>query len=299
MPALNRRDFLTAAAVTASAIALGKPVFAAEPAQESLRWPVCTFVKYLQTLSFEELARSISDMGFQGIEATVRTAGQILPDEATDKLPQLVEALKAHQLEVTIMASSINRADGPWAEEVLRIASKLGIKRYRMDYYRYDLKKPVAPQLRELKAVAKDLAALNQDLGIQGIYQNHAGANYVGATLWDLHFLLEDIPREQIGIAYDTQHTAVECGQSWPTVWNLVQPHLAAIYVKNARWIGRKPEGIPLGDEGVVDPRIFKMIKDSNFQGPISLHVEYLPKGNIAENLAAIRQDFGSLKDSL
>jgi len=297
MPGFNRRKFLIAA-LAASSAWKAIPLSAA-PEENIPRWPVCLFVKFLQSMSDDDLARTASQMGFQGIEATVRKGGQIAPERVEEELPKLVQALKAQQQEIQIMASNVNRADAPLAEKVLRIAADLGIKRYRMDYYRYDLKKPVEAQLRELKPVVKDLAALNRELGIQGIYQNHAGAGYVGASIWDLHFLLEDIPREQIGIAYDTRHSTVEAGQSWPVLWNLVQPHLAAVYVKNARWEGRIPKDIPLHEAGTVDPAIFTMLKKSDFHGPVSLHVEYLPKGNLQENLAAIKKDFQTLQEAL
>jgi sugar phosphate isomerase/epimerase len=291
---LSRRTFLSAAALAGVRMAW---TGAAQAALSNGRFPACAFVKYLQSLSFDELAEAISGLGFDGIEATVRTKGQIEPERAADELPRLVEALKKKSLEITIMASSINRADQPLTEKVLKTAAGLGIKRYRMDYYKYDLAKPVAQQLADFKPMAKDLAALNKQLGIQAIYQNHAGAQYAGAALWDLHLLLEDIPKEQIGIAYDIRHATVEGGKTWPVTWNLVQPHLAAVYIKNARWEGRKLDDGPLGmEQGVVDPVFFKMLAASSFSGPISLHVEYLEQSTAAENLAAIKTDWASLK---
>jgi sugar phosphate isomerase/epimerase len=39
---------------------------------------------------------------------------------------------------------------------------------------------------------------------------------------------------------------------------------------------------------GRVDPEFFSMLKRSDFSGPISVHVEYLPKASVEENLAAL-----------
>jgi len=64
----------------------------------------------------------------------------------------------------------------------LRTAAKLGIKRYRTDWWSYDLKKPIWPQVEALRPVAKELAALNRAVGITGLYQNHAGYQRVGAS---------------------------------------------------------------------------------------------------------------------
>ena len=55
---------------------------------------ICAFVKFVQTLSYDELAERIAELGFDGIEATIRTKGQIEPERAADELPALVEALR-------------------------------------------------------------------------------------------------------------------------------------------------------------------------------------------------------------
>jgi hypothetical protein len=72
------------------------------------------------------------------------------------------------------------------------------------------------------------------------------------------------------------------------------------VYIKNAHWDGRQLEDGPLADpKGVVDLNFFKMLKKSDFNGPVSLHVEYLERAGVAENIAAIRADFGTLKTLL
>lgn len=298
---LSRRSFLAGTAACAGASLLGSGrLLSAVGGANNGRYPICVFVKYLQSLSFDELAETVSGLGFDGIEATVRPKGQILPEHAEEELPRLVDALKKRNLDIMIMTSGISRADDPLTPKVLRTAAALGIKKYRMDYYRYDLNKPVAKQLEALKPVVKDLAALNRELGIQAVYQNHAGAPYVGASIWDIHELLEDIPKEEIGIAFDIRHATVEGGKAWPVSWNLVQPHLGAVYIKDAKWDGRTLIDGPLGDEkGVVDPAFFQLLKKSDFPGPISLHVEYLDDGTVPEQVAAIRRDFATLKGLL
>lgn len=290
----TRRDFLRASATTAVLAGLTRGSLRAAEKSQSPR-TYCVFVKYLQTLSFDELADRVAEMGFQGIEATVRRKGQIEPEQAADRLPELVDALRARNLDISVMTSSINRADDRWTEPVLRTAAQLGVKQYRMDYYKYDLKQPVADQLASYAPMVRELAALNREIGIRAVYQNHAGPQYVGSTLWDLHWLLKDIPREEIGSAFDIRHAVMEAGLSWPVLFNLMQSHLAAVFVKDAAWQGRELKQFPVG-EGAVPPQFYQQLRKSDFNGPISLHVEYLPQGSPAENLAAIRRDFASLK---
>jgi hypothetical protein len=48
-----------------------------------------------------------------------------------------------------------------------------------------------------------------------------------------------------------------------------------------------------------VDPRFFEQLDDEDFGGPFSLHVEYLPEANVAENLEALQSDLTSLRSLL
>lgn len=257
--------------------------------------PVCAFVKFLQEMSFEELAATIKRLGFDGIEGTVRPRGHVPPERVEEDLPKLMQALRTHDVDMTIMASGINRADDPLSEKTLRLASKLGIKRYRMSYYKYDLKKSVIDQIASFKSMAKELAALNRELGMQAIYQNHAGDRYLGGTIWDLRELLKGIPRDQMAVGFDMRHAKAEGGMSWPVYWNVIQPHVGAVYVKDFRWEGGNLVNVPLG-EGWVDDRFFTPERLNGFEGPISLHVEYLQGAGLKPNTDALEKDLATLR---
>lgn len=238
--------------------------------------PVCAFAKHLQWLSFDELADYLAEHDFDGIEATVRKGGQVEPENVERDLPRLVEALKGRDRRVLIMTTDISDARDPLAQRVLKTAAGLGVPYYRMGYYRYSLDQAIIPQLEAFRDTARRLAEFNAAVGITGLYQNHAGARYVGASVWDLHRLLEGGPAEQIGVAFDVRHATVEGGQTWPVLWRLVRSQTRAIYVKDFQWDGRNPRNVPLG-EGQVDPALLKTIRDEVSAGtPVSLHMEYI-----------------------
>src|SRR6185295_3833735 len=182
----NRRQFiksLTAATLTASALSPCSLLAAGK----SGPWKFCAFEKPLLCLSFDEVADVMAEAGFQGIEAAVRPGGHVLPERVEEDLPKFLEALKKRGLEITILTSGINSTSKEQhAEKVLRTAAKLGIQRYRMLWWKYDLKKPIWPQVEAIRPVLKDLVALNREVGISGLYQNHAGAEMLGASLWDI-----------------------------------------------------------------------------------------------------------------
>jgi sugar phosphate isomerase/epimerase len=206
----------------------------------------------------------------------------------------LVEALKKNGLEILVMATSIARVDQPHAEDTLRTAAALGIKIYRLAGMRYDLKKPILPQLDAIRPQLAELAALNRELGITAVYQNHAGSANVGGPIWDLHYLMKDLDPKEIAIAYDIRHAMVEGSSAWPVSFNLVRPRVKAVYVKDFVFEGAKAKNVPMGD-GIVGEKFFQALKQSGYDGPISIHSPYLRPQNKSEALTSA----GALKADL
>ncbi len=293
---MHRRTFLTTTAAALLSRSLSRAATRSRFAHE-----VCVFTKPFNSLSFDELANRIAELGFDGIEAPIRKGGHIEPEAAADQLPKLVEALNQRGLKITVMASDINDPNDPLTKSVLTTAAELGIRHYRMKYFQYDESQHIRPQLESWKAVCRDLAAMNAELGISAVYQNHAGRGYMGAALWDLQQVLDGIDPNHIGVAYDIRHASVEGGMSWPVTFRMIRPHVTVVYVKDFRWVDKKVENVPLG-EGQVNPSFFDMLRETNFTGPISLHEEYLdhhPPELVPQHLDAIAKDFVVLKEWL
>jgi sugar phosphate isomerase/epimerase len=288
---MNRRQFAAASLAAAAAVS-GRSLLAA--AASPPKRTLCAFIKFVQSLKYDELAERIAALGFDGVEATVRRGGYIDPADAPTELSKLHAALKKQGLEITIVTSDIIRADQPHAEKLLETAAELGVPRYRLGFMEYDLEKPVLEQLGALPAVFEALAALNRRLGIAAMYQNHSGANMVGATIWDLHYLINHYPVSEIGCVYDIRHATVEAGEAWPMLYQLIKPHIGAMSVKDFRWKGRRSANVPLG-EGQVDPAFFEKL-DPAFAGPLSVHVEYLEDEDVEANLAALGRDLATLR---
>jgi sugar phosphate isomerase/epimerase len=237
-------------------------------------------------------------LGFSGVEVTARRGGRIAPERAEEQLPEVVDSLAKHNLDITVLTTEVNRADDPTSQKLLAAAAKLGVKRYRLGWFNYDDNRPIPAQLADCRRQLLDLAALNRELGVTGLWQNHCGPEYVGATVWDLHQLIHDVPTEEIAAAFDIRHATVEAGRSWPRLYQLIKPHIGALYVKDFVWDGRQDKHVPFGD-GRVDPVFFEMLRRDQLDVPISVHVEYLPDGSVQENLQAIERDFKRLREML
>lgn len=268
-------------------------------ASDSLRaCPLCVFTKPFNSLSFDQLAEKIADIGFQGIEAPIRPGGHIEPRDVQRRLPELVKALAKRGLVINIMTSNINNADDEVSRKTLQTAAELGIKQFRMQYFKYNPSKPVFEQLDAWTKTVAKLGEFCAKHGIQAVYQNHAGVNYMGAALWDLRHVLRDIDPMHVGVAYDVRHATVEGGTSWPTTFRMLAPHVVAVCVKDFQWEGKKMQNVPLGN-GRVEPNFFKLLAEAEFSGPISLHEEYLDHKDpnlVDDHLRAIRGDYKTLR---
>ncbi|MCA9132329.1 MAG: TIM barrel protein [Planctomycetales bacterium] len=297
----HRRQFLSACAATTAALLAretrgqapaGKPSDAASP-------PVAVFAKPLEHLEFDELGRRLQSLGVQGIEATLRQGGQVAPPQFASDLPRLTEALAKYDQRVLIAASDINQVSKE-NELQLQQFSAQGIPYIRMSYYRYDLAQPLLPQLETFARQARGLAALCQSLGITALYQNHAGRNFVGAALWDLQQVLQEIEPRQLAVAFDVRHAAAELTQSWPAGYALLRPHVGAVYVKDFAWTDNRPQNVPLG-AGVVQP-LFEQVQQAGLRGPLSLHMEHIdhrPAALQEQRWAAVVRDVNTLRSWL
>lgn len=295
---LSRRALLRNAAGFAGAAAFS-PLLGAEAARRAPEFSV--FTKHLVGLPFAQVADIVADLGFAGIEAPVRKGGHVEPEAVEDGLPRLVEALRARGLSITMLTTDINAVEKQArTEQVLRTAHALGVRRFRMKWYAYEPGRSPWAQLDEIRPRLKELVALCREIGIRPCYQNHSGAKYVGAGIWDMASLMREHPAADLAWAFDLFHVTVEGGLSWPNELKLASDRIGMAYFKDFSWKGRVPEGCPLGT-GQVAPESVARLREAGFAGPVCLHVEYL-KGRVSDSshvkdaIEATRRDFDVLR---
>jgi sugar phosphate isomerase/epimerase len=299
---LTRRDFVTTTATAAAALVTSSPSLFAQDSSER-RFKIIGFTKPFQRLNFEDTADTVAEIGWDGVECPVRPRGQgqIEPERAPDDLPKLVEALKKRGKELTLMTTAITGVSQPHTEQLLRTAAKLGIRRYRLGFWKYDLAKPIPGQVTEIAAQLRDLAALNAELGLQAGFQNHSGRDYVGAPVWDLWTMIKDLDPRHMGVCFDIGHATLEGGLSWPIQTRLMERQFTAVFVKDFLWRrtdnGWREQWVPLGD-GMVDAAFFKWLKTTSFAGPISQHHEY-DHGEGKPMIAKMQKDLKVLREWL
>jgi len=254
---------------------------------------ISIFSKHLQWLDYNGMSKALGEIGFDGVDLTVRPQGHVLPERVEEDLPKAVESVEKAGKKVYMITTSIDNADDPLTVKILKTASALGIRHYRMGYGHYDNNRSVEDNISSIQMKLGKLAELNEKFSISGEYQNHSGRAregiYFGGAIWDIANVLKNINSRWLGAQYDIYHATVEGANTWPIGFKLISPYIRSIDIKDFKWTERdgkvRHESVPLG-EGMVDfRRYFLMLKDLKINVPVSVHYEY-PLGG-AENGAS------------
>ena len=308
MKKMSRKRFVAGMASTAASLSLGSALTGAgRKASEKIK--VCIFSKHLQFLDYADMARTAADIGFDGVALTVRRGGHVLPENVERDMPKAVQAVEQAGIKVYTLTTFINDPDDVHTEKILKTASDLGVKYYRMGSFGYDHSISIEENLRNHRVTMERLAGLNEKYNIHGAYQNHSGTR-VGAPVWDLWQLLKGLDPRWIGCQYDVKHATQEGGTAWPLSLRLLKDYIKFTANKDFGWFkeesGWRARHVPLGT-GIVDfPAYFKLYKKLGLTGPISMHFEYplgganngsreitIPKREV---VAAMRRDLGILR---
>jgi sugar phosphate isomerase/epimerase len=279
---ITRRHFIEAAGRTVVAVGAGS-ILAGEDglpclAAEGFLPPIAVFSKVYQELKldFEQSAAITAEAGLDGVDCPVRPAGEILPEHAADRLPQYAEALAKHGVRMLLLTTTIQGVNSPHAEGILSTGKKLGIRYYRLGYWRRQKDVPVKELCVKIKSSLKDLAAMNGEIGVCALVSNHssrsATAGFVGGDLGELYDIVKDFNPDEIAVAFDLAHAIITHGDEWRTHFQRLKEHIRIVYVKDVQ---RSSGLVPFGQGEVGKTDFFQLLVKMNYRAPVSMHIEY------------------------
>ncbi len=274
---VTRREFIAASAAAAVHAAPARPT-------------LCIFSKHLATLNYEELGKTARQLGFAGVDLTVRPKGHVVPERAAEDMPRAVETVRSHGLSVPMITTDLLDASHPAARPILSTAARLKVPYYKTGYYRYQ-NRGVEAVLADVRPRLAGLAALGKEYGIQAGVHNHSG-DYVGEAIWDTRELIRDLDPKWIGYYLDPCHATIEGGLAgWQVSLDLAMRRLKMVALKDFYWTKKGGKWIaqwcPMGEGMVNWQKVFAAFAAAQYTGPLSLHVEYEP----ADELAAMARD--------
>ena len=259
------------------------------------------FAKKFQVMPLREFADLAAEMGFDGIDLTVRPNGYIRPEDVSKRLPEAVDIFKDKGLSVPMITTAITNAREPYAEETFRVAAECGIRYIKLGYWEYRGFGHLKHQINELREALKGIQELSKRHRITAVIHTHSGP-FLTAEPTILWLILRDFNPDLIGAYVDPGHMVVEGGLSgWIMGMDILSDKIRVVAVKDFAWFKEenswKARVVPLG-EGLVPWRdVFGILKRMKFDGPISLHSEY--RRSLNEIIEQTKKDLRYVKDIL
>lgn len=286
---MNRRDFLASAS-------LAPALFAQAPQRPILS----LFSKHAPKLNYQDLGKFSKQVGFEGVDLTVRPAGHVLPEKVAEDLPAAYAALANAGVKVPMITTALTNPRAPEAAATLRVAGELKIPFWKAGYWRYQTAKDgtvdLDRKMADVHSALLSFAEMSRANRICCGMHNHSG-NYVGAPVWDTWQMIQSLDPHDVGFYFDPAHATAEGGAwTWSSSLEVALRRLKMVAVKDFYW--EKKNGkwqmrwCPLG-QGMVDwPAMLKRMALAKFAGPLTLHVEY----ETPDELKSVADDFAVMK---
>lgn len=257
------------------------------------------FSKHLQELDFERLGEVVAEMGFDGVDLTVRNGGHIEPANAKTQLPVAARTFKKFNLSLPMITTNFVDAAEPFAEEVFAVASDCGVKFVKLGYWRYrdfgSLKQLIGMARKSLEGIAKMAERYN----VCAVVHTHSG-NFLTASPFVLAELLNGFDPKFVAAYVDAGHIFVEGGlMGWQQGMEAIAEKIRVVACKDYAWFREDGKWdakvVPIG-EGIVRWReFFACLRKMGFDGPISVHSEYAD-WTTEQVIAQTRKDLPLLK---
>jgi sugar phosphate isomerase/epimerase len=88
---------------------------------------ICIFSKQLQWMNYQEMALAVADMGYDGIDLTVRKGGHVLPENVEQDLPKAVEAATKAGIKIHMISTEIEDAKNLITEKIFETTDFKGL----------------------------------------------------------------------------------------------------------------------------------------------------------------------------
>ena len=246
---MDRREFLTTSLMaTLAAKVLGDVAFAGTqtPASPAAQAPATTpaaaqaaapprklimdaYTRHLHWLrSPDEIAEAAIELTCGGVNPTIQEhPGHIDPAKVATDLPAFVKTMQKHGLRVKqVRGGNQTAVTDPNVEAMVGAMAQAGVTHYWIGTDRYDLAKPILPQLDAIKTKVEGFVRLNEKHGTTLMYHTRAGANSVGSVVWDLLYVMKDFDPKYVGFHWDTGHMSHHGSNMWELLIRTAGPYV-------------------------------------------------------------------------
>ncbi|MBI4530649.1 MAG: sugar phosphate isomerase/epimerase [Candidatus Latescibacteria bacterium] len=239
------------------------------------------FSKMFGGLSIDHMGEIIANLGFDGVDLTVRPGGHVLPERVGEDLPRAVEILHEQRLAVPMITTALTDPNDPTVEAIFNVASKVGVTYLKLGYWPYRGFGHLKRQVEEVRGQLRGFEGPARQYGIRAAVHIHSG-NYMSAEAGVLAMLLDGL---DVGAYIDPGHMTVEGGLGgWRIGMDLLAEKITMVGVKDFGWyrveettgeVRWRTRWVPFKEGMVAWPEVFRYLRAIGFNGPVSAHSEY------------------------
>ena len=235
------------------------------------------FTKTLKGLDVKGLVAFFREVGLDGADLAVRPGYPVEPANVATALPAAAKSFRDAGLTVGLATAPTDLTDpeGKAARGLFEACAKAEVPAVKIGYFPY--RPPFDARLKEARARLEGFARLAERTKVRACYHTHSGAN-LGNNAAGLRLLLAGLDPHHVGAFVDTGHTAVNGGPIRMEL-DVVRPWLSLLAIKDMLWekgrAGWRYRVVPAGQGIVRWPEVGQAVKESRFNGTVSLHGEY------------------------
>ncbi len=245
---------------------------------------IVLFSKMLHEYDISRAGDLAKELGFDGVDLTVRDNGHVLPENVAQDLPRAVEVLQAKGLEVPMITTGITNAAEGHAETIIKTAADCGIRQLKLGYWLYTEFGRIKQQIEACRRDLEGITQLAQQAGVTVNLHCHSGA-FLTAEPAVIYLLVRDYPRHVLGAYLDLAHIVIEGARDgWRQGIDLLGEWINLVAAKaysvlpTCDALGNivfQPKLVPPPASMVPYPEMLKCLKAVGFDGTVSLHAEY------------------------
>lgn len=233
-----------------------------------------------------QLLDTLEDSGYDGVEWRVAKIPEEVkkeepsahgnnictldPDITNEELDSLRKLTEEKSLECSGVLPYLDVGDLEGAENVMRIAKRLGTNQMRLGRIIYDRSENYNDLFDRSVKYLHGIQELSQSYGVKGVVETHHLTITPSASL--AYRLVSGFNPENIGIMYDPGNLVYEGYENYRKALELIQPYLSHVHVKNVNWLEMEQQeddsawaSIP---EGAVDwKQALRDIKSVGYDG--------------------------------
>jgi sugar phosphate isomerase/epimerase len=209
-----------------------------------------------------------------------------------------LEACTGIGLDVPMITTGLTKAQEKDAQEVLGLATYIGVPYFRPGHWKCTGSVQIEMQLPYVQRDIANMAQLGRYTKMaMGVHNYMDGTE--GAAVADINRVIRPIDPQWVGYDFDVAYAIREGGDAgFDGPLAVALPRLKMVTVRDFKWTQaeggpRVAKPCPLGD-GVVDfAKLFAALAKARFAGPVTLPVDHSPAGEldaVKHDLAFVRK---------